>query len=121
MKHSFRVHIESGESRLPLDALFDADATVTFKIDYPLTTPYIHQETHTDGSGWTQAQFIAAVRRAYFLVYAAEGDDPGHVPGMLNRARSHGPFGIWGHDLGDLYLEGAIKQDDGSWQLEVGS
>lgn len=33
-------------------------------------------------------------------------------PGMINRGKSFGPFGIWGHVLGDLVLEGLEIFDD---------
>lgn len=72
---------------------------------------------------WTQQQFIEAVRTAYKRIYQEEEaavGNPGHASGLLNRAPSNGPYGIRGHDLADLVLEGASKQND-VWELMVGS
>jgi hypothetical protein len=100
--------------------ILDKEPTITFTIDYPVTNPMVVTLTHEDKSPWTRRQFIEAVIAAYKDIYAAEVD-PGHIPGMLNRKTSTGPFGIWGHDIGDLVLEGAYKNNDGTWGLTVGS
>lgn len=45
-----------------------------------------------------------------------EGESTPNIPGMLNRGRSAGRFGIWGHDITDLVYNGnsSIKYvDDG--------
>ncbi len=40
---------------------------------------------------------------------------------MLNRKRSNGKYGIWGHDIDDLYLEGATEVKPGEFELAIGS
>jgi hypothetical protein len=35
--------------------------------------------------------------------------------------KSDGPYGIWGHGFGDLWLERATRKDDGTWDLFIGS
>jgi hypothetical protein len=128
-KFNFQVSIASGEVWSGRNApkpdfgteKMQSAPVLRFVISYPLTRPKHVEYVHEDGSPWSQRQFVEAVVKAYAEVYAEEGDDPGHLPGMLNRATSTGPYGIWGHDLGDLVLEGATKLDDGSWSLMVGS
>lgn len=47
-------------------------------------------------------------RKHYEAIYETEKSadgETGNIPGMLNRASSHGPYGIWGHHIGDLYFE----------------
>ena len=39
---------------------------------------------------------------------------------LYNRAESSGPYGIWGHDLGELVLEDFTKIGD-TWQCFIGS
>jgi hypothetical protein len=90
-----------------------------FQIKYPLSNPAIFELVHKDGTGWTAFQMIKAVMKAYKAVYEEEGEDPGTVPGLLNRAKSNGKYGIWGH-ITDLVLEGARKDGD-TWKLFVGS
>jgi hypothetical protein len=93
---------------------------IKFKITYPLTNHASFELTHEDGSSWTLKQFIEAVISSYKKIYEEEGEDPGHISGMLNRKKSHGKYGIWGHDIGDLVLEGGYKQGD-TWSLAMGS
>jgi hypothetical protein len=93
-----------------------------FSVTYPLTTTK-NIELDLEG-GWTIGQFIEAVIKAYKDIYDEEHravGDPGHIPGMLNRATSAGPYGIWGHDLNDLVLSGAQKDANGYWQLDISS
>lgn len=101
-------------------AIMQESPILRFTVDYPLTRERQVEVIHDDGSAWTQDQFVAAVRKAYAEIYAAE-PDPGRIAGMLNRATSEGPYGIWGHVLSDLVLEGAESKADGSWELIVGS
>lgn len=100
------------------------EPTFQFKIDYPLSNPKSVSITHDDGSGWTRQQMVNAIRTEYIKVYVEEEaavGNPGHITGMLNRRTSSGPHGIWGHDIGDLVLEGITRLTDGSWELCVGS
>lgn len=130
MKIKFSVHLQSGLRYKPRDLrsmryddgelVMEPSSTLRFIVDYPLTRYRSVEVTHENGSPWTQTQFVEEVRKAYAEIYAAE-KDPGHIPGTLNRSTSDGPYGIWGHDLGDLVLEGAEKKEDGSWELIVGS
>lgn len=119
MRHEFNWRIASA---IHTDELMQAEPTLQFTVTYPLRNPFHFSETHADGSGWTQRQFMDAVQRAYVAIYEAEGPDPGQCSDvLLNRAETSGPYGIWGHDLDDLYLEGAARNSDGSWTLYIGS
>jgi hypothetical protein len=100
--------------------VMEPSPTLRFTIDYPLTNPCKVELVHEDASPWTERQFVDAVMAAYREVYASE-KDPGRMGGLLNRGKSDGPYGIWGHDLGNLALEGAYKVEDGSWRLSIGS
>ena len=130
MQIKFSVHITSGvvykqktaraTQRNTGDLIMEYSNVLRFTVDYPLTRPKVVECVHPENMPWTQNEFVTAVREAYQEIYASE-EDPGHIPGMLNRARSEGPYGIWGHDLNDLVLEGAERNPDGSWKLIVGS
>lgn len=54
------------------------------------------------------------VMDAYEEVYETERQtsavEEGLIPGMYNRVRTNGKYGIWGHELGDLLLVG-MKYD----------
>lgn len=118
--YHFNFNIMTFEGLIPCHGLMDPSPTIKILIDYPLTNPCTFEAKCPNPDGWTEVEFIEAVRMAYLEVYSLE-EDPGFVPGMLNRARSEGPVGIWGHGIGDLFLEGAERQDDGTWKLLVGS
>jgi hypothetical protein len=71
-------------------------------------------ETPSDAAaGLSLRDIVRCVVGTYRVMYAAEACAVGaeaHAarvgPHCLNRGRTDGPFGIWGHDLGDLVLEG---------------
>ncbi len=121
---SFVVHISSGETCPDVDPptadIMEPSPTLRFTITYPLTNPAPISVTHEDGRGWTQIEFVEQIRQSYVAIYAAERH-PGYVRGLANRAKSKGPYGIVGHDIEDLILEGAERSPDGSWQIWVGS
>ena len=107
-----------------LSDVIEQTPVLRFTLTYPLTNPYVFHEIHEDGRGWTKVEFIDAVRRAYETVYATEAEasaHPGQVPNLYNRATSNGPYGIWGHEIDELFLEGAERLPDGMWSIQVGS
>lgn len=64
------------------------------------------------------SDFVKAFCEAYQEIYTIEdesvkGTKPGHLPGMYNRNRTDGCFGIYGHDLEDLVLEDVSFYDSG--------
>jgi len=78
----------------------------TFVYDYPLSRVATFTEALFPLT--TLIDILLLGRTHYEAIYAAEArtsKDPGRVPGLLNRARSTGSYGIWGHDLSDLYFE----------------
>ena len=93
---------------------------ITF--DYPLSQPTT-REFFKEG-GFTLYDFYQAVYEGYVKIYAEEDGavgDPGLIPGMLNRATSNGPHGIWGHGIEDLFLEGFRETSPGKFELGMGS
>jgi hypothetical protein len=72
--------------------------------DYPLESPVPF--VLRNFGGFTKQQFLDAVREKYKEIYA----DPEKYP-------------TWGHDIGDLYLEGARESEahPGVFKLDMGS
>jgi len=87
---------------------------VELVIDYPLTTPAKIELDAEHPVGFTRAELIKEIAEAYAHVYEAEEDtatlktipfaDRGP---RLNRNRTDGVYGIWGHDLADLVITAA--------------
>lgn len=95
---------------------------IQIRFDYPLS----HQVTlaFSNPDGFTRMDFFRAVYDGYVTIYAAEtavAGNPGLIPGMLNRNTSKGPYGIWGHCMEDLFLEGFREIDPGVFELTIGS
>ena len=93
----------------------------TFVYTYPLSTEA--RFDHVLTSTMTGEDLLVLARADYERIYREEEaavGNPGHIPGMLNRAVSAGPYGIWGHDFGDLYFEG-IEIDGGEISFGMGS
>jgi hypothetical protein len=93
--------------------------TYDLVITYPLTTPF-HKLFTVDAKGMTRRKLVNLIVKCYKKIYhdedkavGGETDNiPGMlnrqtIPGMLNRQTSEGPYGIWGHCLGDLMLHTA--------------
>jgi hypothetical protein len=115
MKHSVNVHLGSWlrdpQPSRPM-AIFDEPAdqpvaglagAAVIRFEYPLDREAIR----TVEVGTTVADFVSAVAREYEAIYREEAEDGRHA--------------IWGHGLGDLFLEGFQQRPDGSWDLLMGS
>ena len=88
----------------------------TFVYTYPLSNSASFKHTLTPGMNGED--ILALARKDYEAIYAAE-DDPGNIPGMLNRSISEGPYGIWGHHFSDLYFE-CIDIDTAKMRISFG-
>ncbi len=100
------------------DEIFTDLPKITIYFNYPLKNPVaFHYESP---NGFTYKDFYRCVYEGYTTIYKEE-EDPGYVSGMLNRANSEGPYGIWGHYLGDLCLEGFDEKTPGYYTLSIGS
>jgi hypothetical protein len=82
-------------------------ASVCF--DYPLSGEFMFTFTADDPKrGFSRKEISEKIMKQYHKIYKEEDEAVGD-PGMLsahsyNRARSKGPYGIWGHYIGDLQL-----------------
>lgn len=88
--------------------------------DYPLSCIVV-VEIQRDLE--STSEFIQAFCDGYQEIYALEKDSTkikeGKVKGMLNRNKTDGCFGIWGHDIGDLVLEDiSFYKDNDIYQVE---
>lgn len=86
---------------------------VTLAIDYPLAKP-VYVEITTREKGFTRKMLIQEISNVYHKIYKEEEASAKikTMPvekrldsiGLLNRNQTNGKYGIWGHDLADLYL-----------------
>jgi len=79
---------------------------ITIEFSYPLSTDVSFE--YTQKGGFTRMDLFRCIYEGYKTIYDAEEEavgDPGAYERLLNRRRSEGPYGIWGHYLCDLIIE----------------
>jgi hypothetical protein len=103
---------EGGELVAPFDRIEVA-------IDYPLRKAFTFEFERR--GGFTREQFVEAVSRTYRAIYEAERKKQTTVPGLVKASDNQPPFGVFGHALEDLILEGITHEGKGKYKIEVGS
>lgn len=103
---------------------FDKPISGRLTLDYPLSKPYVleYKDVATVGElSWLIAQ-------AYGAIYETEAEtskvrviDEEFRGTVLNRNRTEGEYGIWGHDMGDLFLEIINIDKKGNSKVFIGS
>ena|ERR1700722_1156714 len=85
-----------------------ANQTYKMEITYPLHHPAT-VKVKTGKSGMGLIGLLNTIGKTYGKIYQEEEEAAG-VPEqsetMYNRRTTDGPHGIWGHDIGDLVIEG---------------
>jgi hypothetical protein len=113
------AHVDSEEIHEgnPDELVSDKEAIV-INFNYPLTDATKFTFTHE--GGFTLKDFVHSVHEGYQKIYDSE-KDPGCIRMTYNRSKSTGPYGIWGHELGNLYLESYKEIEPGVFSLGMGS
>lgn len=87
-------------------------------VDYPLSKPAVRPIRFS-----TLYELIDEIRRVYIEIYDEEEKTTStyqESATLLNRGRTNGVHGIWGHDIRDLWIEG-IEIGDNEVKLWIGS
>jgi hypothetical protein len=104
--------------------LTDAESITVDPLREPVKQIFQH------AGGFTIGEFCAAVADGYERIYREEEESRTKSVELhpeesllLNRAKTDGVHGIWGHDLDDLVIEiiHAPKTKNGIWTISVGS
>ena len=104
------------------DEVVVESSKITIVFNYPLKSKF--ELKFTNNGNFTRKNFWRAVYEGYLKIYGEEDIAVGttdNIPGMLNRAVSEGPYGIWGHHIDDLYLEGVREVSTNKFELSMGS
>jgi len=99
------------------------DKTISIRFDYPLTHEVSFEYNKKDG--FTRLDLFRCIYEGYIKIYETEKDetgDPGAIEGLYNRKTSKGKFGIWGHYIDELLIEGVVYDSkDKVVELIIGS
>lgn len=104
------------------DEIVTDSPEITIVFSYPLKSKF--ELKFTNDGNFTRKDFWRAVYEGYLKIYGEEDTAVGptdNIPGMCNRAPSEGPYGIWGHHIDDLYLEGVREISSNKFELSMGS
>ena len=96
---------DNEKPQLDPDEVIISETKVIIGFNYPLKDTF--NFTFRSAKGFTRKEISEKIMAKYQDIYRKEDEaagDPGNIPGMINRARSTGPYGIWGHHIGDLEL-----------------
>jgi|SRR5580704_6393234 hypothetical protein len=111
-----------GEPHLVKNANWVMDKpTVKILFDYPLDHPVVFEFTTAPGKrSCTVGDFAGFVLDGYRRIYEVEWKYVLNEDGTRYSIENlSGPYGVWGHGIGDLSLNGAEKGDDGVWKLDI--
>lgn len=75
-------------------------------LDYPLTTPYKMEVNEVK----TVGELMWLISQAYVVIYETEDETATAMkewddPNIINRGKTNGDYGIWGHSICELVIE----------------
>ncbi len=106
--------------------------TTTIVLNYPLKKEFKFEFKADHKDGFTRKHIIGSICQKYQDIYNEEEvstkmevlsmEDRVKKGGLMNRNKTDGVYGIWGHDIGDLYLEGiSYNHSTNEVTLSIGS
>ncbi len=117
----FQIGYDDSEEVLDKDEVISSAKEVTVIFNYPLSGEFKFEFKNSQGK-ITRREFALFIQSTYRRIYDEESSEPvKNVSGMLNRQRTDGPYGIWGHHIGDLVIEGVQHIGDSVYVLHIGS
>ena len=126
------ISVTNDEDMIDPDEKVIEDDDITINFDYPLSHT-VKKDFQSD-DGFTRHELWQAIHDGYTKIYDEEDTavgDPGTIgenslstssaSKMINRSESQGPHGIWGHYIGDLFIEGVVEKAISEYDLTMGS
>jgi hypothetical protein len=109
--------------RIADDAVVTSADNITIIFDYPLREEVEFEYKNTNG--FRYSDFWGAVYLGYTQIYAQEPQPKAserleNAP-LINRPETEGKYGIWGHDIEDLFLDGFVEVSPNRFRLLIGS
>lgn len=111
------------DDEMKLDDVVEVIPATEISVDftYPLTNP----ASFVIQGPFTLSTLKEKIMEIYELIYKKEEQTAtggiGFIDGTYNRKKTFGKYGIWGHGLGDLFLEQMYRIENNRYGLHVGS
>lgn len=110
------------------DKIIIPDERITIHFTYPLDNPVNFEYTHYTGTstGFSRYDIFRCIYEGYTKIYKEELEtgkleSKESIP-KYNRPSSNGKYGIWGHYIDDLVIEGiTYKKKNKELILDIGS
>lgn len=117
----FQIACDDPEEILEKDEIITSAKKATVIFNYPLSGEFKFDFKNSQGK-ITRREFALFIQSTYRRIYDEESSEPvGNIPGMYNRQPTDGPYGIWGHHIGDLVIEGVQHIGNNVYTLHIGS
>jgi len=119
--HCFDIGYDDPEDVVGKDEIITICQSATIIFNYPLSGEFRFKLKKSEGS-ITRKDFASFVQSTYRRIYDEESSGQvENIVGMLNRQKTDGPYGIWGHHIGDLVIEGVRHTGNNVYTLIIGS
>lgn len=110
--------------KLPDEKYID-QPSIKLCFNYPLSCDVIFEFTAPNNQFFTRKDISKIVCETYQKIYDEEEKSTqipvGNIPNMLNRNKTDGTYGIWGHDIEDLQLNYIYRKSDGIYYMSIDS
>ena len=118
----FQIAYDDPEEVLGKDDIITHAKKATVIFRYPLTEEFKFEFKNSQGK-ITRREFVLFIQSTYRYIYnkEAENKKSKRVMGIYNRQSSNGPYGIWGHHIDDLVIEGVRHIGNNVYTLIIGS
>lgn len=103
------------------DWFFDDKINGKAYITYPLSTIVEIEIKDVETIGellWLIAKAYKEIYKEEDEAYKQQKEEPSN---LINRQKSNGKYGVWGHFLEELYFEGIDIYDNGTIDIQIGS
>lgn len=105
------------------DEIIIKEELIKIEFTYPLSNEVIFK--YRNKGGFSRMDLWNCIYDGYKRIYEEEEKevgDPGTAPNLMNRAESYGKYGIWGHQIGELYIERVLyNKSRKTIKLRIGS
>ncbi|MFX1385093.1 MAG: hypothetical protein ACFFBP_21935 [Promethearchaeota archaeon] len=102
----YKMGMDFNGDLLNPDEIVIKDEQIRIRFTYPLSAK-VEIEFQNKG-GFSEKDLFRYIYKGYTKIYDEENQDIGRFDNIskgLNRPETQGRYGIWGHELGDLFIE----------------